>query len=96
MRIQSMLATAVLAGGLLVAPGAAAAESAAAQTATPAGAATIAAACKYRRVGNTWRCITPGAYCPKAAHLRYGYAKSTGKRYRCVRYSNGKWRWKRA
>ncbi|GAB2488216.1 hypothetical protein GCM10027187_64340 [Streptosporangium sandarakinum] len=36
------------------------------------------------------------AYCPKAAHGRAGYAKVTGRRHTCARYSNGQWRWKRA
>ncbi|MBG0824771.1 hypothetical protein HS048_29135 [Planomonospora sp. ID91781] len=52
-------------------------------------------ACAYWRDGRVWRCITPGAYCPKAARTRYGYAKVTGRRYKCSVYDNGQWRWKR-
>ncbi|GLY86002.1 hypothetical protein [Actinoallomurus iriomotensis] len=67
----------------------------------PAGAATTvsaAARCHAHKVSGTshWTCITPGSYCPAAAHKKYGYAYKTGKRYRCVKYSNGRWRWKRA
>ena len=61
---------------------------------TPAEAAT----CHAHKVSghSYWTCITPGSYCPKAAHLHYGYAKTTNRRYKCSRYSNGAWRWKRA
>jgi len=55
-----------------------------------------AVACKYKRDGKVWRCITPGAYCPKAARGKYGYAKVTKKRYKCVKYTKTTWRWKRA
>ncbi|MET8985807.1 hypothetical protein ABZW49_10200 [Nonomuraea wenchangensis] len=50
----------------------------------------------YKRSGNHWNCITPGAYCPREARNRYGYAKVTKKRYKCSEYSNHQWRWKRA
>lgn len=54
--------------------------------------------CHAHQVTHTrhWTCVTPGSYCPRVAHGYYGYAVKTGKRYRCVRYSNGRWRWKRA
>ncbi|MGI5233779.1 hypothetical protein [Actinoallomurus sp. CA-142502] len=60
--------------------------------------AAAEARCHAHRVSGTshWTCITPGSYCPAAAHKHYGYAYKTGKRYRCTRYSNGRWRWKRA
>ncbi|MCT9934970.1 hypothetical protein N5079_32670 [Planotetraspora sp. A-T 1434] len=49
------------------------------------------------RSGNHWQCITPGAYCPAAAHGKYGYAKVTKRRYKCSYYSSdGRWHWKRA
>ncbi len=56
------------------------------------------ARCHAHKVSKTshWTCVTPGSYCPAAAHSHYGYAYKTGKRYRCVKYSNGRWRWKRA
>jgi len=95
MRIRSLATSIVLAAGLLVAPGAVSAASAGVQVSAPSGVATAAAACKYRRVGDTWHCVTPGAFCPKAARGKYGYAKGTNRRYKCVRYSNGRWRWKR-
>ncbi len=40
-------------------------------------------------------CITPGAFCLKAAHNRYCYAKVTNKRYKCT-YKNADpyWRWR--
>lgn len=66
---------------------------------TPAQAAPahpIAVRCHAHQVGKHWTCVTPGSYCPATAHGRYGYAVKTGKLYRCVQYSNGRWRWKRA
>lgn len=70
--------------------------------ALPAGATTVtastaAATTCYHRVANHWVCITPGAFCPAAAHGRYGYAKVTKKRYKCT-YASGdiRWRWHRA
>lgn len=65
----------------------------AAQASAPA---VSAARCHSHKVHQHWECVTPGSYCPKAARLHYGYAYKTGKRYRCVRYTNGQWRWKRA
>jgi hypothetical protein len=66
--------------------------------AVPASAAVQAhaAASCYKQSGTHWVCITPGAYCSKAAHSRYGYAKVTNRKYKCSVYSNGQWRWKRA
>ncbi|GAA4639707.1 hypothetical protein GCM10023196_102410 [Actinoallomurus vinaceus] len=61
--------------------------------------ADVVAQCHAHQVSHPkhWTCVTPGSYCPKAAHGYYGYAvKKPHKRYRCVRYSNGRWRWKRA
>lgn len=95
MRIRSLVSSLALAGGLLIAPATAATATAAAHAATPQAVAT-SAACTYRRSGAVWKCITPGAYCPKAAHYKYGYAKVTNRRYKCSIYSNGQWRWKRA
>jgi hypothetical protein len=99
--MRRILTAVILAASTLLVPAAAEAAYAAP---TPADAtmavghahALASAACTYRRVGQSWKCITPGAYCPKAAHLKIGYAKVTGKRYRCSRYANGQWRWKRA
>ncbi|MGI5273140.1 hypothetical protein ACQEUU_37680 [Nonomuraea sp. CA-218870] len=75
-------------------------DPAAAQAAVHAPAAvsvqSSAQACTYKRDGNVWRCVTPGAYCPKAARSKYGYAKVTKKRYKCVQYTRTTWRWKRA
>ncbi|MBP2704370.1 hypothetical protein JOL79_11155 [Microbispora sp. RL4-1S] len=90
--LRRLLVSGALVASALVAPVALAAGPAdAAATHT-----TVAASC-YKRVGNHWTCITPGAYCPAAAHSRYGYAKVTKKRYRCSYYSSdGRWHWKRA
>jgi hypothetical protein len=58
-----------------------------------------AATCHAHRSGNHWVCVTPGSYCPAAAHRKYGVAKAkyTHKRYRCSYYgSDGRWHWKRA
>ncbi|ETK33360.1 hypothetical protein [Microbispora sp. ATCC PTA-5024] len=64
--------------------------------ALPAGAAvhSSAASC-YEQVGNHWECITPGVFCPATAHGKYGYAKVTHKKYRCIKASGDThWRWK--
>lgn len=68
---------------------------AAAALAIPATPASAAAACTYRQTGSTWQCVTPGAYCPAAAHNRAGKDKYAGRVYHCKRYSNGQWRWRR-
>ncbi|RFU41412.1 hypothetical protein DZF91_11930 [Actinomadura logoneensis] len=83
-------ATGLVATAVVTAP----ADAAVASARTPAPAVS-AARCHSHKVGKHWECVTPGSYCPKAAHLHYGYAYKTGKRYRCVRYPNGQWRWKR-
>ncbi|MEV7971119.1 hypothetical protein AB0O34_34775 [Sphaerisporangium sp. NPDC088356] len=88
MRVRSIVSAAVLAGGLLVTPVAVGAADAS---------TTVAAACKYRQSGNHWVCITPGAFCPAAAHKKYGYAKVTNRKYRCTLTSGDiQWRWHRA
>ncbi len=87
-RIITITATAVVLTGGLTVP----AEAAPVQL-------SAAAACHAHRVGNHWTCITPGAYCAKAAHRKIGYAKAkyTHRRYRCSYYgSDGRWHWKRA
>ncbi|WP_214410644.1 hypothetical protein [Sphaerisporangium fuscum] len=81
MRLRSILSAVVLGGALLVAPAAVGTADAA-----------TAAACTYQQVGNHWNCVTPGAFCPAAAHGRYGYAKVTGKKYKC-KSSSPRWRW---
>ncbi|MEV1167418.1 hypothetical protein [Nonomuraea sp. NPDC049784] len=91
--LKRLLVSAALIGSALAAP---AAISLPASAAIQASTQTSAPSCTYKRDGNVWRCITPGAYCPKAAHNRYGYAKGTNKRYKCVQYTKTTWRWKRA
>lgn len=67
------------------------------RAATLSSTAGSAAASCYRQHGTHWECITPGAFCPKAAHNRYGYAKVTKKRYTCTyKSSDPYWRWRRA
>ncbi|MER7361961.1 hypothetical protein [Nonomuraea wenchangensis] len=87
--LRRLLVSASLAGTVLVAPVAASAPAHAAVQ------AHASASC-YKRSGNHWNCITPGAYCPKEARGKYGYAKVTKKRYRCSQYTSSTWRWKRA
>lgn len=87
-RLILTAATAVVLAGGLMAP----AEAAPVQV--PA-----AATCHAHRSGNHWVCVTPGSYCPAAAHRKYGVSapRYTHKRYRCSYYgSDGRWRWKRA
>jgi len=51
-----------------------------------------ASSCHYHQSGNHWVCITPGAFCPKAAHHHYGLDKYNLKRkYWCE--NNNRWRW---
>ncbi|MER6949868.1 hypothetical protein ABT294_38220 [Nonomuraea sp. NPDC000554] len=88
--LKRLLVSAALIGAALAVPATAAPASAATQS--PAG---VTASC-YQREGNHWNCVTPGAYCPKAAHNRNGFAKVTNRLYTCSQYSNGQWRWKRA
>lgn len=90
--LKRFLASAVLASAVLGVP-VAAAEAATAAASTQSASAS---ACTYKRDGNVWRCITPGAYCPAAAHNRYGYDKTYGRRYKCTQYTKTTWRWKRA
>ena len=89
--LRRLLVSAALVGTALVAPAVAAVPA----SATTAHVNAYAASC-YQRSGNHWNCVTPGAYCPKAARGKYGYAKVTKKRYKCSEYDNGQWRWKRA
>lgn len=90
--LRRLIVTAALAASTLAVPAAISAAPAGAATAHAASAQT-AASC-YRRDGNVWRCITPGAFCPAAAHGRYGYAKVTNRRYKC-KSSSPRWRWLR-
>jgi hypothetical protein len=85
--LRRLIVSTLLAGSALVAP---------AVAAVPASAAVhvnAAAASCYQRSGDHWTCVTPGAYCPAAAHGKYGYSR-TKVRYRCSEYSNHQWRWK--
>ncbi|MEV5561237.1 hypothetical protein AB0L44_47040 [Nonomuraea wenchangensis] len=92
--LKRFLVSTALVGAALVAP---TAVSLPASATVQAAAGASASACTYKRDGNVWRCITPGAFCPKAAHNRYGYAKVTNKRYKCTyKSSDPYWRWRRA
>ena len=85
--LKRLLVSAVLVGSAFAVPVAAS---------LPASATVqVHAASCYRQVGSHWACVTPGAYCPKAAHAKYGYATTTSRKYRCSVYSNGQWRWRR-
>ncbi|MEU6411919.1 hypothetical protein [Microbispora sp. NPDC046933] len=95
--LRRLLAAGALVASALVTPAALAVP---AHASASSASASAAANC-YTRVGNHWNCITPGAYCPAAAHGKYGYAKVTKKRYKCSYYSSnyssdGRWHWKRA
>lgn len=88
MRVRSLLIAlcAVLASaGLLVVPFAA--------EASPTGTSSASAGC-YRQVGDHWECVTPGAFCPAAAHGGNGTSQD-GDSYRCVQ-DGAYWRWKPA
>ncbi|HUR74467.1 MAG TPA: hypothetical protein VMZ00_09325 [Sporichthya sp.] len=88
--LRRLLVSAALVGSTLAVPVAAALP---ASASVQAHAST--AACTYQQSGSHWNCVTPGAYCPKTAHSRYGYAKVSNRKYKCSIYSNGQWRWKR-
>jgi hypothetical protein len=75
-RVAAVLAALAMCGGGLVL----AAESAS------------AASCHYHRSGSHWVCITPGAFCPGAAHRHYGLDKYNLKRKYWCEYNHG-WRW---
>ncbi|MGV9601661.1 hypothetical protein ACWDR1_33880 [Streptosporangium sandarakinum] len=92
---RRLLVSVALVGSALVAPVSVALPAAAATVAVSAPTVSSSAACQYRRVGQVWRCITPGAFCPKAARGKYGYAKVTNRRYKCLNVSGDtNWRWK--
>ncbi|MEU0485701.1 hypothetical protein ABZ260_41815 [Streptosporangium sp. NPDC006013] len=94
--LKRLPVSAALVATALIAPAVVGSATASAvTTAASASAASSTAACSYRRDGLVWRCITPGAYCPKAARTKYGYAKVANHRYKCSVYSNGQWHWKR-
>jgi hypothetical protein len=91
--LKRLFVSSAVAATIMIAPMVA---SAPASAAVQAHAGTVSASC-YKQSGNHWNCITPGAFCPKAAHQRYGYAKVTKKRYKCTyKNSDPYWRWRRA
>lgn len=88
--LKRLLVSAALVATALAAP-VAASLPASASVQTHASAASC-----YKQSGNHWVCITPGAFCPKAAHVRYGYAKVTNRKYKCTyKTSDPYWRWRR-
>lgn len=55
-------------------------------------AAPAASKCSYHQSGSHWVCITPGAFCPAAAHRHYGLDKyNLSRKYWCE--NNNGWRW---
>ncbi|MEU8151809.1 hypothetical protein [Nonomuraea sp. NPDC048901] len=91
--LKRLLVSAALVGTALAVPVAASLPASAAVQAH----ATASAASCYKQVGTHWVCITPGAFCPRAAHVRYGYAKVTKRKYKCAyKTSDPYWRWRRA
>ena len=101
MRVRLMVAAgavALTAGGVVAGVTAVSAgSSSGSSTVVAAQAAAFSARCHAHQVGSHWSCVTPGSYCPAAAHGHYGYAYKTGRRYRCSYYSSdGRWHWKRA
>lgn len=59
-----------------------------------AASAAPAQTCHVHQVGSHWTCVTPGAFCPKAAHNHFGYVKNhPGKRDHCKVASDSRWRW---
>lgn len=93
---RRLLVSVALVGSALVVPVSVTLPAAASAVVASAPAMSLSAACQYRRAGQTWKCVTPGAYCPAAARNKFGTAKVTNRRYKCSVYPNGQWRWKRA
>ena len=61
-------------------------------TAASAVPAAASYSCSYHQSGSHWVCITPGAYCPAAAHNHYGLDKyNLSRKYWCE--NNNGWRW---
>ncbi|MER6942473.1 hypothetical protein ABT294_00495 [Nonomuraea sp. NPDC000554] len=90
--LRRLLVSAALVGSALAIPVAVSLPA----SASVQGHASTAASC-YKQQGTHWVCITPGAFCPKAAHQRYGYAKVTNRKYKCIyKSSDPYWRWRRA
>ncbi|GAA4187892.1 hypothetical protein GCM10023074_01040 [Microbispora amethystogenes] len=83
MRVRSLLFAVAVAIGLFVPI----------QTQSAVASSASVASC-YRQVGDHWECVTPGAFCPAAAHGLYGYSES-GAKYQCVQ-DGSYWRWKPA
>jgi hypothetical protein len=86
--LKRLLATGAVTAALL-APAVVPAAASAAPTLAAAG-------CRIHRVGAHWECVTPGAFCARAAHGKWGYAKVTHRKYWC-KYRSGdiRWRWLR-
>lgn len=90
--LKRLLMSATLVGSILAVPAAISLPASASIRASVSSASTSC----YRRVGKHWVCITPGAFCPSLAHKRFGYAKMTNKKYRCMykKKSDKHWRWR--
>jgi hypothetical protein len=48
------------------------------------------------KAGKSWMCVAPGAHCTTAAHGKTGTPAKGSLQYRCIKYSDGKWRWFKA
>lgn len=52
----------------------------------------VASSCSYHQSGNHWVCVTPGAYCPKAAHGHYGLDRyNVARKYWCENKNGRRW-----
>ena len=94
-KIFTPLIVALLFAAGLSAPAVAAPSAPAAQVSVVQAAAAKPCKAHKKPKKNYWVCVTPGSYCPKAAYKKYGYAYKTMRKYRCMEYDNGQWRWKR-
>jgi hypothetical protein len=57
---------------------------------------TTPQACRAHREGTGWACVTPEERCPASAHGQLGSPATGKQQYRCIKYSDGKWRWYKA
>jgi hypothetical protein len=95
-KLLTTLAAAFLFAAGLSVPATATPSAPAAQVSVAQAAQAKPCKAKKKPGKNYWTCITPGSYCPKIARKKYGYAYKTMRKYRCSKYDNGQWRWKRA
>jgi hypothetical protein len=90
--LTKIIITGAVAAGVLSAGSVAAAHAATVTVAKP----TSGCHAHQDKASKSWACVTPGAHCTTAAHGKTGTAAKGSQQYRCIKYSDGKWRWFKA